>query len=311
LNEHINSSTVAFNKPAVGQKTTILQDLKSLVKFIVLIANVLPVMAGFWLAIHFTNTSLTEHWGTFLLTIGGSGFIIAGALILNNWYDVDIDTIMERTQQRPTVTGNFSLRAVLIMGIAASVIGFILLLFTSLAAVIYGLIGWITYVFPYTMWSKRKYTWNTIIGSVSGAVTPLIGWAAIDASFHIIPFTLFLLLFIWQMPHTYAIAIKKNNEYSAAKVAMLPAVRGFKVTKIHMVIYIALLIPLPFMMSALGSVFVTIASILNVCWLVLAIKGFNAKNNYNWANWNFLYSVNYMTILFVLMIVVTLPVFNN
>ncbi|RDW20373.1 protoheme IX farnesyltransferase [Oceanobacillus arenosus] len=305
------NSSVALNKSVTGQSTTILQDIKSLVKFIVLIANVLPVIAGFWLAIHFTNTSLTEHWGTFLLTMGGSGLIIAGALILNNWYDVDIDKVMKRTQQRPTVTGNFSLRAVLIAGIVISLIGFILLLFTSLAAVIYGLIGWITYVFPYTMWSKRKYTWNTIIGSVSGAVTPLIGWAAIDSSFHIIPFALFLLLFIWQMPHTYSIAIKKNDEYTAAKVAMLPAVRGFKVTKIHMVIYIALLIPLPFMMSALGSVFVTIASVLNICWLILAIKGFNAKDNYKWANWNFLYSVNYMTILFVLMIVVTLPFFNN
>jgi heme o synthase len=281
-------------------------DMKELFKAIVLISNVLPVVTGFWLALYFTNTSFVANWDVFILTILGSTALMAGALLLNNWYDVDIDTVMERTKKRPTVTGNISLKAVLTLGITLTVIGLIFLLFTTLEAAIYGFIGWFTYVILYTMWSKRRYTLNTVIGSVSGAVTPLIGWAAIEQSFHIVPIVLFLILFIWQMPHTFAIAIKKYDEYKAAGVAMLPVVRGLEITKRQMVIYIACLLPLPFYLAPLGTLFMVVATLLNICWLVVSISGFFTKNDWKWAHINFLYSVNYMTILFLMMIIVTL-----
>lgn len=281
-------------------------DMKELFKAIVLISNVLPVVTGFWLALYFTNTSFVANWDVFLLTILGSTAVMAGALLLNNWYDVDIDTVMERTKKRPTVTGNISLKAVLTMGVSLTVIGFILLLFTTMEAAIYGLIGWFTYVILYTMWSKRRYTLNTVIGSVSGAVTPLIGWSAIEQSFHIVPIVLFLILFIWQMPHTFAIAIKKYDEYKAAGVAMLPVVRGLSITKRQMVVYIACLLPLPFYLAPLGTVFMVVATLLNICWLCVSITGFFTKNDWKWAHINFLYSVNYITILFLMMIIVTL-----
>ncbi|GAB3060322.1 heme o synthase [Virgibacillus ainsalahensis] len=285
-------------------------DLKLLVKSIVLIFNVLPAFIGFWLALHFTNTSITEQWDIFLLTMFGSTFIIAGALILNNWYDADIDTVMERTKHRPTVTGSFSLQTVLTIGIAASVLGFILLLFTTWEAAFYALVGWFTYVILYTMWSKRKYTLNTVIGSISGAVTPLIGWAAIEPAFHIIPIVLFLILFIWQIPHTFAIAIRKYEDYKAADVKMLPVVHGINVTKRQMVIYISCLLPLPFLLPDLGTTFIVIATLLNIAWLVLGIRGFYTKNNEKWAYVNFIYSVNYLMVLFLLMAIITLPVFD-
>jgi heme o synthase len=288
----------------------IITDLKLLFKANVLFANVLPVFAGFWLAIYFSNDSLNSNLDVLLLTIFGSTMVIAGALALNNWYDVDIDTVMDRTKSRPTVTGNISLKNVLIIGISLTGFGFILLLFTTFEAALYAFIGWFTYCFPYTMWSKRKYTFNTVIGSVSGAVTPLIGWAAIAPGFQRVPLVLFLILFIFQMPHTFAIAIKKYKEYKAAGVAMLPVVRGLAVTKRQMVIYIACLFPLPFFLEPLGTTFIIIASLLNVGWLVLSISGFFTKNDLKWAHKNFLYSVNYITILFLLTIIVTLPVFS-
>jgi heme o synthase len=287
--------------------STIIADLKSLFKANVLVANVLPVFTGFWLALYFTETSFSTHWEVFLLTIVGSTMVIAGALILNNWYDVDIDTIMERTQKRPTVTGNIPLKVVLMMGIVFTIIGFILLLFTTLEAAIYGFIGWFTYVFLYTMWSKRRYTFNTLIGSVSGAVTPLIGWTAIESGFHLIPMILFLIIFIFQMPHTFAIAMKKCKEYKAAGVAMLPVVRGFKITKRQIVVYVACLLPLPFFLTPLGTPFIVIATLLNIGWLIASIYGFFTKDDLKWAHVIFLYSVNYVTILFILMIIVTLP----
>jgi heme o synthase len=289
--------------------STLFADIKSLFKGPVLIANVLPVFTGFWLALYFSNSSFNDYWGLFLLTMIGSTFVMGGALVLNNWYDVDIDTVMDRTKKRPTVTGHFSLKAVLILGIVLTVLGFILLLFTTIEASIYAFIGWFTYVVLYTMWTKRKYTLNTVIGSVSGAVTPLIGWTVIEPGFQLVPIILFLILFIFQMPHTFAIAMKKHDEYKAANVAMLPVVYGFEMTKRQMFVYIACLLPLPFYLVSLGTTFIVIATILNIGWLAVSISGFFTKNDMKWAQINFLYSVNYITILFVMMVIVTLPIF--
>lgn len=303
-----NGEMAALSNERTG--STFLADIISLFKGLVLVLNVLPVLTGFWLALHFTNTAFSETWSVFLLTIIGSTLVMAGALVLNNWYDVDIDTIMDRTKERPTVTGHFSLKAVLMTGLALSAIGFVLLLFTTFEATVYAFIGWFTYVILYTMWSKRKYTLNTAIGSVSGAVTPLIGWAAIAPGYHIVPIVFALLLFIWQMPHTFAIAIKKFDEYKAAKVAMLPVVRGIPMTKRQTVIYVACLMPLPFLLSSLGTTFMAVTTVLNVVWLVATITGFFAKDDKKWAQTMFLFSVNYLAIIFLVAIIVTFPVFN-
>lgn len=293
-----------------NNRTRIFADIKSLFKGPVLIANVLPVFTGFWLALYFTNASFIDYLDVFLLTMIGSTLVMGGALVINNWYDVDIDTVMDRTKNRPTVTGHFSLKFVLALGIILTVLGFVLLMFTRWEAVAYAFVGWFTYVILYTMWSKRRYTLNTVIGAVSGAVTPMIGWTAIVPGFHIVPIILFLIIFIFQMPHTFAIAIKKYDEYRAAKVAMLPVVYGIDVTKRQMVVYIACLLPLPFYLGSLGTAFILIATLLNIGWLIIAISGFFTKNDLKWAQINFLYSVNYVTILFVLMFLVTLPAFN-
>lgn len=291
-------------------KSTFLTDIISLFKGIVLISNVLPVLTGFWLALHFTNTAFSENWSVFLLTMIGSTLVMAGALVLNNWYDVDIDTVMERTKSRPTVTGHFSLKAVLMIGLVLSAVGHILLLFTTIEATIYAFIGWFTYVVLYTMWSKRKYTLNTVIGSVSGMVTPLIGWAAIAPGYHIVPIVFALLLFIWQMPHTFAIAIKKYDDYKAAKVAMLPVVHGIPVTKRQMTLYVACLLPLPFFLGSLGTAFMVIATVANVAWLIATFTGFFTKDDKKWAHMMFLFSVNHLAVLFISAILVTFPMFN-
>lgn len=303
--ENSNQSTsLPLNQ---GALSALLKDLKSLIKLKVLIANVIPIFAGFWLALYFTGTSLNENINLFLLTMIGGTFVMAGALVLNNWYDVDIDRIMDRTKSRPTVTGNISLNVVLMVGIGLSIVGIVLLLFTNIEVVFYAFIGWFTYVILYTMWSKRRYAMNTIIGSVSGAVTPLIGWAAIAPAFDKIPIMLFILLFIWQMPHTYAIAIRKYDEYKVANVAMLPVVKGIQRTKWHMLIYVILLLPLAFFLTELGTGYMIISSILTLSWLAIIIRGFFAKDVTKWAYVNFLVSVNYMTLLFLTMIIVTWP----
>jgi protoheme IX farnesyltransferase len=179
------------------------------------------------------------------------------------------------------------------------------LLMTTGEAVIYSLIGWVTYVIFYTIWSKRKYTLNTVIGAVSGAVTPLIGWTAISSGFHIIPMTVALIVFIWQMPHTFSIAMRRYDDYKRAGVAMLPVVHGFQVTKRQNLIYILCLLPLPFFLSSLGPVFMTAATLMNLAWIAIAVHGLFTKDDVKWANTTFIYSVNYLMILFILMMLVT------
>ncbi|MFD1708167.1 heme o synthase [Siminovitchia sediminis] len=289
-----------------GQVAGIFADLMALFKGIVLIANALPIFAGFWLASVFMDVPFSLYVNEFFLTMVGGTLVMAGALVLNNWYEVDLDTVMERTKIRPTVTGRISLKTVLILGIVLSILGMVLLALTTWEAVVYAFIGWFTYVIMYTMWTKRKYTLNTVIGSISGAVTPLIGWAAIAPANHIVPVVLFLILFIWQMPHTFAIAMKRHDEYKAAGVAMLPVIRGFAMTKRQIFVYVACLLPLPFFLVPLGTTFIMVATLMNVVWLGLAIAGFFVKDDMKWARINFVVSVNYIAIFFIMSILATL-----
>lgn len=287
-----------------------LTDVKSLVKGIVLIANILPILSGFWLALYFTDASFFEYWDKFVLMAIGSTLTMAGALMLNNWYEVDLDREMDRTQERPTVTGNFPLKAVLTAGIICSSLGLFILFFVTIEAAVYGFIGWFTYVVLYTFWSKRRYTLNTVIGSISGAVTPLIGWGTVTSAYHVVPVILFLILFIWQIPHTFAIAMRRYHEYKAAKVPMLPVVYGFEMTKRQTAVYVACLLPLPIFLSSLGTFFVVVSSILNIGWLIIAVRGIFKKEDTKYANTMFYYSLTYLTVVFGMMIILTMPMFQ-
>ncbi|GAB4074455.1 heme o synthase [Barrientosiimonas marina] len=308
----ITSSTINQTDIAADNENevSLMADLKSLFKLPVLIANAVPVFTGFWLAVYFTEASFTANAGLFLLTLIGSTLVMAGALVLNNWYEADIDKVMDRTKKRPTVTGNISMRTVMWIGSSASVLGFLMLAFTRFEAVIYALIGWVTYVIFYTMLTKRRYTLNTVIGSISGAVTPLIGWAALVPATHVMPYVLALIIFIWQMPHTFAIAIRKYDDYKAANVAMLPVVYGMDITKRQMVVYIACLVPLPFLLFPLGTAFVVIATVLNMAYLALAFSGMFTTENRKWADKMFMVSVNYLMIILAVAIIVTSPWLN-
>lgn len=286
-----------------------LTDLRYLVKNFVLVANVLPTAAGFLLALYVTGTSFFEVWETFVITMLGSLFIVMGALIINNWYEVDLDTAMSRTQKRPTVTGNMSMNTVLGLGISASILGMIFMFMVNLEAATYAFLGWFFYVVLYTFWSKRRYTINTVIGSISGAFTPIMGWAAIESAYHIVPIMIFILMFIWQIPHTFVIAMRRYDDYKAAKVPMLPVVAGFKVTKRQIFVYVLSLLPIPLFLVSLGMPFVIILSLLNIAWLIYTVKGFFMEDDIEWANKMFYYSLAYLTAVFLLIIIVSFPVF--
>ncbi|SET86257.1 protoheme IX farnesyltransferase [Salinibacillus kushneri] len=289
---------------------TLWSDFLALIKIGIINSNLMTTFAGFWLALFVTqSSSFFLYWDVFILTMTGTAFVIAGGCVLNNYYDQDIDQKMSRTKERPTVTGTMSNSLILKLGIGFSVFGLILLWLASPMAALFGFLGWFTYVVLYTMWSKRRYTINTIIGSFSGAAPPLIGWFAVDTSFHPIAFVLFLILFIWQTPHFLSLAMLKTEEYKEAGIPMLPVIHGFSITKRQMTIYIACLLPLPFYFGSLGTIFLVLASILNIGWLILSISGFFTKDDLKWAKRMFIYSLNYLTIISLAMVIATIPSF--
>lgn len=162
---------------------------------------------------------------TTLLTLLGGSMAAAGANVINQVYDRDIDAVMVRTQQRPLVTGSISVAQALRFGIALSVASVVLLALTVnvLSAVLAAAaIGF--YVFIYTMLLKRRTAQNIVWGGAAGCFPVLIGWAAITGSLELTPFVLFAIVFFWTPPHYWPLALRFKADYQAARVPMLPAV---------------------------------------------------------------------------------------
>lgn len=297
------AASVVETKPMT---TSAYKDFLALIKIGIVNSNMITVFTGLFLAMQLSGLSFLQNLDLLFFALGGSGLIIAGSAALNNLIDRDIDPIMSRTKLRPTVTGRFKASSVWVLAFTFIVVGEFLLFSASVAAGLWGLAGIFSYVVLYSMWSKRKHVGNTVVGSISGAIPPLIGWAAVEPSLGMGAWALFLIMFIWQPPHFYALAMRRTDEYRAANIPMLPVVKGFARTKKSMLGWVLLLFPLPFLLTELGMGFIILATALNLGWLYLAIRGFKAKDDLKWATGMFVYSLNYMTILFVSIIIFSL-----
>ena len=298
-----NSRVLSTSRNSEPKASSFLKDFLALIKIGIVNSNLVTTFTGLWLAFQFTNRHFLQDLDIMVYALIGSAFIIAGSGAMNNYIDQDIDPVMKRTKSRPTVTGRFSPRFVMTVALFLLFVGEILLFMASYAAGVWGLAGILSYVVLYSMWSKRKHVSNTIVGSISGAIPPIIGWAAVEPSLRVETFALFCIMFAWQPPHFYALAMKRTEEYRKAGIPMLPVVKGFNRTKKSMLFWVTLLCPLPFLLMKLGTGYIILATVLNLGWLVLALKGFKAKDDLKWANKMFVYSLNYMTILFVSMII--------
>jgi len=298
-----NGRMITASTDADPETTTFVKDFLALIKIGIVNSNLVTTFTGLWLAFQFSNRHFLDELDLMVYTLFGAALIIAGSAAMNNFIDRDIDPIMSRTKSRPTVTGRFKPTAVLSLALSFLVVGEILLFMASVSAGVWGLAGIISYVVLYSMWSKRKHVSNTIVGSISGAIPPVIGWAAVEPTLGWGALALFLIMFAWQPPHFYALAMKRTEEYRAAGIPMLPVIKGFAHTKRSMLLWVLVLFPLPFLLLQLGTWFLVLATALNIGWLVLAIRGFKAEDDLKWAKGMFIYSLNYMTIIFVSMII--------
>uniref|UniRef100_UPI003F4F4EA7 heme o synthase n=1 Tax=Bacillus pumilus TaxID=1408 RepID=UPI003F4F4EA7 len=270
-------------------------------------SNLIPMCAGLTLALYTYQIDTLHKSVEILLAFAGSILLIGAAGALNNLYDRDIDSVMNRTKNRPTVTGEVNPKKVLWLSILMSVLGLGFLAFTTYLAAIIGLIGLFFYIFPYTIWSKRKTVYNTEIGSISGAMPPLIGWAAISPDIsHPAIMGLFFITIIWQMPHFYSIAIRKQHEYKAANIPMLPVVKGMKRTYLQTNLYILAITLSSFLFHSLSIGLVLVSFFLGLIWICLSIFGYKRMHSEKWASIMFVYSLIYMTTLYSTVIIYSL-----
>lgn len=289
------------------QKQTLPNILAQTIKTGIIKSNLIPMFAGLTLALYTYQIGLFEKLSEIIFALIGSILVMGAAGAFNNLYDRDIDSIMERTKKRPTVTGEIKPKAVLWLGILMSIFGIVTLALATPLAAFLGFLGLFFYIVPYTMWSKRRTIYNTEVGSISGATPPLIGWASIYPDItHPAILGLFVITVIWQMPHFYAIAIRKHDEYKAAKVPMLPVVKGVKRTYKQTNIYLIVLIAISFLFGSLSLGLMLVALLLSIMWLILSIFGYKKMDSEKWAKSMFIYSLFHMTILFSTVIIYSL-----
>ncbi|CAH1209928.1 Protoheme IX farnesyltransferase 2 [Paenibacillus sp. JJ-223] len=270
-------------------------------------SNLIAMLAGLSLALYVFNASFLDNIVPIILSVIGSSLIIGAAGVFNNLYDRDIDAIMERTRTRPTVTGQVDTKSGLILGISITIIGGILLYVASPLAAVFGILGLLLYVFPYTMWTKRTTVYNTEVGSLSGSVPPLIGWAAISSDLgHFEIWALVVTMLLWQMPHFYGIAIRRFDEYKAANVPMLPVVKGIRRTYIQTNVYLVLLVLSSFLFWPMSPFIAIFAFLVSLVWLILSVATFDRNETQKWSKNMFIFSINHITLVFLVIIAYSL-----
>lgn len=228
----------------------------------------------------------------------------AGAI--NMWYDRDIDRVMTRTMHRPLPAGRLRPLSALVFGVSlsvASVVAMAVFVNEMAAALLAITIAY--YVLIYTVWLKRRTPQNIVIGGASGALPPVIGWAAATGQVGLGAIVLFLIIFLWTPPHSWALALFRRGDYQRAGVPMLPVVAGEPATRRQIFAYTCVLVPvtlLPFAIGMSGPAYAIAASILGALLLHHAIRVLRARDD-EAPKALFLFSILYLFLIFTSLLV--------
>lgn len=255
----------------------------------IIFGNLISVVGGFFLA---SKGSL--ELDIFLATLVGVSLVIASGCVFNNYIDRDIDCLMERTRNRVLVQGLIGPRTTLVYATALGVTGVALLYWVNPLSAALGGLGFVVYVGLYTLWLKRRSVYGTLVGSLSGATPPVIGYCAVSNEFDAGALILLLIFSLWQMPHSYAIAIFRLKDYQAAAIPVLPVKRGIALTKSHMFRYILAFALATVMLTFSGHAglfYFTVATLVSLIWLGMAWKGFQVTDDRVWARQLFIFSI--------------------
>ena len=242
--------------------------------------------------------------GLILLTCLGGALSAGGAGAINHAVDRDIDRTMARTADRPVASGRVSPRAAIAFGVLLECASFLLLATTvnPLAATL-SLLGFLGYVFVYTLWLKRTTPQNIVIGGAAGAMPPLVAWAAVTGGLSGMAFFLFAIVFFWTPPHFWALSLLMKDEYAKAGVPMLPVVRGETETRRQILLYTILLYAVtqrPFCAVGLGIAYVIPSILLGAVFIYFSTKLLRTGDR-RWALRTYLFSLAYLALLFLAM----------
>lgn len=262
----------------------------------ILFGNFVTTLGGYFLATQGSIDLLL-----LFITLLGTTLVVASGCVVNNVIDQDIDHKMQRTRNRALVKKTIKPSIALVFALVLGVLGFALLWFLVNAyAVLFALIGFVVYVVFYSLWTKRTTIHQTVVGSISGASPPVIGYVAVAEQFDVAALLIFIGYALWQMPHSWAIAIYRFDDYKNAGVPILPVARSVFRTKIESLIYVVLFticMNLLFVFGYTHWFYLVILNALCIYWLYLSVIGFKAENDQIWAKRYFLFSVTLITVL--------------
>ena len=291
---------VRVDPAPAGSVPTIWADLVTLTKpriiSLLLVTTVFPM---------FITGQGTPGFGLVCWVVLGGYLMAGGANAINMWFDRDIDDKMTRTRARPLPSGRMSPVQVLAFGLTLGAAAFaIFYYFTTPLAAWLALAGLLFYVFVYTIWLKRISPQNIVIGGAAGAFPPLVGWAAMTGRLDLMAWYLFAIIFYWTPPHFWALALIKQGEYGKAGIPMMPVVKGERSTKIQMLGYTIMLVPLtilPWLAGRLGTLYLVTAVLLGarLLWYCLRLLGENGVTPTAWRMYK--YSLLYLFLLFAAM----------
>ena len=266
----------------------------------IIFGNFITVTGGFFLA---SKGSIDlVLYAALVLSVS---LIVASGCVFNNVIDRDIDIKMERTKTRALVVGLISPTNALIYASLLGILGIVLLYaMTNTIATLLVLIGFVVYVGFYSLYLKRHSVYGTLVGSISGAMPPVIGYCSVSNQFDAGAAILLLIFSVWQMPHSYAIAIFRYQDYANASIPVLPVKAGILAAKKHIFAWIIAFAGVASMLTIAGYtgyVYLVATLIMSVYWLYLAFIGFKTDDDVKWAKKLFIVSVIIVTILSILM----------
>ena len=241
-------------------------------------------------------------WLTGLIAVVCIGVGAGASGAINMWYDRDIDSQMERTINRPIPAGRMQPLHALWLGIILSVISVVgMALYVNDMSAVLLAITIAYYVFIYTIWLKRRTPQNIVIGGASGALPPVIGWAAVTGDISLNSLLLFAIIFIWTPPHFWALALYRSGDYEKAGIPMMPVVSGVQETKKQMLIYATLLFPITVAPAFTGLASLYAGGLIGLLslWFILHAYKVYRTEGYEFPRRMFRFSILYLFLIFV------------